>query len=94
MSANGIKASSKNAEAICKLFSPQKSLGFTFLDMIAYFKFFVPKYNALDSPLSALVGKENNFNWTPIFDYNSRALKEKPVRPPSYSTPCMTVIIR
>lgn len=45
--------------------------------MIAYFKRFIHNCSILTAPLLDLVGKNTNFDWTPIWGFNFRKLKEK-----------------
>lgn len=78
ISADGIKPNPEKVKGIRNLPAPRtKSKLRTFLGMIVYIKRFIPDCSALTAPLSALTGKDTNFDWTPIRDYNFRVLKEK-----------------
>ena len=88
VSAEGIKPDPEKVEAIRQLPPPRnKSELRTFLGMIAYVKRFIPECSTLTAPLSALTGKDTNFDWTPIRDYNFRALKEKLMTAPILQYP-------
>ena len=65
VSAEGIKPDPEKVEAIRQLPPPRnKSELRTFLGMITYVKRFIPECSTLTAPLSALTGKDTNFDWT------------------------------
>lgn len=69
VSAEGINPDTEKVEAIRQLPLPQnKSKLRTFLGMVAYVKRFISDCSTLTAPLLALIGKDTNFDWTPICD--------------------------